>query len=343
MSISLAVQMDTLRSWQATPDSLASTVHKNYHQKWFQSQCNLSPGIYVRHLNSCSMWLAKFWRWKGHHTGPINRKRLREKSAETNHYYGHCIRVAGLGRWLACLDVLCFYPSVIKQGQREKTPSNLLVPQRPKIPDNSSGMITAAGWDQETFQPRALRENVKPSTQTTGAGAERRKFSNFSRGHEKLQSNWMSYSHINCENKPGFKATVVHYTTDRGAELVNKVFSMLLINLLCVKGWNFAAAYYACVRRSDVSPVAVAVRKGPRAAGPRQTLFNSDVTTSRPGVGGSGGVWEGGKKHRSAKLYDKGQKKSRPTIAGVNPQSKPPQLTQLCATVIVCWLDQQTR
>lgn len=238
MSISLAVQMDTLCSRQATPDSLASTVRKTYHQKWFQSQSNLLPGIYVRHLNSCSMWLAKFWRWKGHHTGPINRKRLREKSAETNRYYGHCIRVAGPGRWLACLDVLCFYPSVIKQGQRAKTPSNLLVPQRPKIPDNSSGMITAVGWDQETFQPRALRENVKPSTQTTGAGAERRKFSNFSRRREKQQSNWMSYSHINCENKPGFKATVVHYTTDRGAELVNKVFSMLLVNLLCVKGWK---------------------------------------------------------------------------------------------------------
>lgn len=171
--------MDTLCSRQATPDSLASNVRKTYHQKWFQSQSNLLSGIYVRHLNSRSMWLAKFWSWKGHQTGPINRKGLREKSAETNHYYGHCIRVAGLGRWLACLDVLCFYPSVIKQGQKAKTPSNLLVPLRPKIPDNSSGMITAAGWDQETFQPRALRENVKPSTQTTGAGAERRKFSSF--------------------------------------------------------------------------------------------------------------------------------------------------------------------
>lgn len=79
-----------------------------------------------------------------------------------------------------------------------------------------------------------------------------------------------------------------------------------------------------CVRRSDVSPAAVSVRKGPRAAGPRQTLFTSDVTTSRPGAGGSGGVWEGGKKQRSAKLHDKGRKKSRPTIAGVNPQIKAP-------------------
>lgn len=62
--------------------------------------------------------------------------------------------------------------------------------------------------------------------------------------------------------------------------------------------------YGAWVRCSDVS-----VRKGPRATRPRQTLFNSDVTTSRPGVRGRGGVWQGGKKHRSAKLSDNGQKK----------------------------------
>lgn len=130
--------------------------------------------------STSDIWIhAKFWNREGHQTGPINREGLREKSAEGNHHYGYCIRAAGLGRWLACLDVLYFYPSVIKQGQRAKTPSNLLVPQRPKIPDNSFGMITAAGWDQETFQPRALRENVWPPTQAAGTGAKRPTFSGY--------------------------------------------------------------------------------------------------------------------------------------------------------------------
>lgn len=147
-------------------------------------------------------------------------------------------------------------------------------------------------------------------------------------------------SQINCENKPGLYTTVHHYTPDCDTKLVKKAFPTWLINLLGLNCTCMLHVYAAWVRRSDVPPVAASVRKGRHCS----TVMSPLPVQGWEGWEGARGgrVWQGGKKRRSAKLSDKGQKKSRVTIAGVNPQSKPPQLTQLCAAVIVCWPDQQT-
>lgn len=98
-----------------------------------------------------------------------------------------------------------------------------------------------------------------------------------------------------------------------------------------------STAHVCCAHCSDVSLLQWQCQSG-RALGPSGPGRHcSTVMSPLPVQGGRGRGSVGGReKHRSAKLYDKGQKKSRLTIAGASPQSKPPQLTQRCATVIVC-------
>lgn len=69
------------------------------------------------------------------------------------------------------------------------------------------------------------------------------------------------------------------------------------------------------LRCCDVSPVAVSVRKGPRHGGPRQTLFNSDVTTSRWGERRRGEFGTAGEHTDQQNCLTKDKKKSRSTIA----------------------------
>lgn len=100
--------------------------------------------------------------------------------------------------------------------------------------------------------------------------------------------------------------TTLYWTQTGCTRVLNKVPSVFLLNLQQWKSRH--VLYVKCVRCCDVSPVVVSVRKGPRHGGPRQTLFNSDVTTSRLGGEKEGGIWNG-RTHRSAKLFDKGPKK----------------------------------
>lgn len=119
----------------------------------------------------------------------------------------------------------------------------------------------------------------------------------------------MSNSQINCENEPGLYKTVDQYTPDCGAKLVKKVFSMSRHNLLKLRlqvtcMWHMSARLRLSHQRQHQS--------GRALEPPGPGIHCSTVMSPLPvGVGGRRGVWQGGKKHRSAKLSDKEQKKKK--------------------------------